>query len=315
MKSDILREPWLPWVASVAFAVIVGIFELIILNFAQVDQATAAVLGATFWLFTSLAVFHRQAMDRTTRLENEVMSRLTLVESAAAAGVSPIWNDDALRAEMGRAVAVFGRVQHPMLRDLAIQDFTKAIRSVNFEEARSSEITHEDFGLAVERYIKNNVRTVRALSKSWVTNWDKFKASSSNYRSAQLGKEVQRIFVLRDVAEFEKFQKRIFDVHEADFGGESFYICSAAVVSVLVESLPPSERIAEDEDFAIFDDDIVALCQGERVRVRTDELGRCRRVFQSVLQYARTNKQSYGAIKGKSERIAAIFSAPDLEDA
>jgi hypothetical protein len=311
VKTDILREPWLPWAASVFFAVVVGVFELVILNYARVDQATAAILGATFWLFTSLAVFHRQAMDRAS----DVMSRLKLVESAAAAGVSPIWSDEALRSEMNRTVAVYSRIQHPLLRDLAIQDFTKAIKGLNFEEVRSSEITHEDFGLAVERYIRNHVRSVRALSKSWVTNWDKFKASSSNYRNAQLGKDVQRIFVLRDEAEFEKFRKRIFDAHEADFGGEAFYICSAAVVSVLVDSLPPSERVREDEDFAIFDDDVVALCQGDRVRVRTDEIGRCRRVFQSVLQYVKSNKQSYAAIKGDPDRIAAIFNAPDLEEA
>ncbi|HUK30040.1 MAG TPA: hypothetical protein VLV89_02940 [Candidatus Acidoferrum sp.] len=208
---------------------------------------------------------------------------------------------DKFRIALVQPLSMYERIGHPLLKNLADRELANAVERIRFDERVSNKLTHEEFGVDVSPYVKSRVKSIRALTRSTVTDWRKFQATSLQYREAQRGKNVRRILVLTDLAQYNEFAREILVSHAKDFGASNIFICSKKVADEVIASLPPSGRIADDEDFAIFDDDVVAFCAGGEVRIRTDYVDRCDQahsnVIKDLLLSQRKRSQSCGTVQ------------------
>jgi hypothetical protein len=295
MTKNIIRSP-IFW-ASGEF-VTIFLVELIVIKTLELKEFAvhATILAAAFWLFLGFMGFYHELDKRI---------------AFSVGGLSPILTNERFTGfarTLTKLVSAYDSIEHPLLRALAEQDLSKSLNGINLTEQRSSEMTHEDFGFAVERYIRTTARTIHAFTRSTVTNWDQWYAAGEAYFKAQHGKSVTRVFVLTDTAEYEHFAENVLSKHAQAFGADNILICSCSAVNEWINSLNPSNRVEEDEDFAIFDDNIVAFCKGKVVQVRVDNVLRCRKVFDVVSEFARRRNQSYAAIKSGTTKLAQVFS-------
>jgi hypothetical protein len=299
MSDDkLLNRIWASPILRTAFisvgVLIVDVPVEIILQ-GKIDWPLHAIIVAmTCWLFFSLMGFFEKLDERMLQLESSYVGDL-----------HPIWKSEPLRKALTRRLSEYQRIEHPLLQELATRDFTKLLEKLHFEERVSNGLNHEEFGFEVAPYIKAKVNEIRALTRSSVTDWRKAYPAGQRYLEAQAGKRVKRIFVIKDKPEYDEFVSGgILLKHCKQFGSRNIFICCQAVADELIKGLP--NAIASNQDFAIFDQDIVALCTGDEVRLRADTaVDTCENVFNAVIGQA----LDYATLKSNPSRVEEMFKA------
>jgi hypothetical protein len=291
MLRNLFRSPFV-WAAGEAL--IIGIIELIVIEYFGEPRIAGIILGTTFWLFISLAGFYKQLSDQIEKLRISSVTVLHFFETS-----------EKLRNHLNRLFSEYDNIEHPLLKQLAEDSLERSLRAIEFNRQHSRPITHSEFGFAISDYVKEHVRSVRAFSRSSVTNWDNFHAASNKYFQAQKGKHVRRIFVLTDKNQYDHFATKIFPEHVKRFGEGNIFVCSEGQANQWIATLPDASQIEKDEDFAIFDDDVVAFCKGGVVVIRTDNLDRCKSVFESVKDFAA--QQRCVDLRKNQSKVTQIF--------
>ena len=208
-----------------------------------------------------------------------------------------------LKERLDRLSEEYDAAEHPLVR-VVIEDIVKRFFfELAFDREKSPIMTYQDFAFHVVPYIMRKVRTIKAFSRSHVTNWRALAAAGKKYLDAQQGKNIKRIFVLSSKAELDLFEEEVFPIHAELAGAQNIFICSAAIAAKLIADLPKSGRIKRNEDFAIFDDKVVAFCSGKDVRIRTDNLEMTKQVFDSVIKYLEGDNLTYEELKRDPLRV------------
>jgi len=274
-----------PLFIPAVWVLITGTANLVLVKFTTLGKTELTVIGAAMWLFVGLTALYFK-LDQSLQLNN--------------AGATVARHED-LKNALLRTVSIYEGMPHPLMRDIfarQVADFSKDVSS-----EYTLKLTHQEFGFWLAPYVKKEVGKIQAFSRSWVTNWKKLGASSDAYRESQQGKDVTRIFVLEDAREYAEFQANVFPKHVAAFGADRMFVISKRQAAAIIADLP--QRIDENEDFAIFDDKVVAFCRGDDVRVRVDKLETCRNVFAVVRGYAKR----YDELQADPAKAAQLFGA------
>lgn len=268
----------------VLWVVVTGLVSMVVLRYRSLDATQLIVIATGLWMFVGLSGLYM-------RLDQSI---------ATAHAASAVARHPELQKTLLHAASTYDAITEPLIRDVVRNQIAK-FNDHEFSPRCTLRLTHQEFGYWLAPYVEREVRQIQAFSKSWVTNWTKFGAASDRYRNAQRGKNVRRIFVLRNAAEYADFATRVFPAHEQIYGAGNILVISKERAASVIKELPSG--IADDEDFAIFDDRVLAFCKGDDVRVRTDKLETCRNVFGEVSRYA----VSLESLKTDATAAGALF--------
>lgn len=212
-----------------------------------------------------------------------------------------------VQPRLSRLSAEYDAAEHGLLQLAVASTLKRAIAELDFDRQRSPAMTHEEFAFVAAPYVRQQVRAIAALSRSTVTDWSQHNASGQEFLDAQHGKDVRRIFVLASPAEFEAYRRKVFPAHEKAYGAANIFVCPESAATRLLAALPASLRIRDDEDFAIFDNAVAAVCHGATVTFRTDRLARCQKTFAAISRFVVTNGLSLEQLGREPAKVAEIF--------
>jgi hypothetical protein len=204
----------------------------------------------------------------------------------------------------------YDEAEHPIVREVVERIIEKFCHDIAFNRHMTPAMTHQDFAAHVSPYLKQHVSSIRALSRSNVTDWRALNPHGQVYLNAQRGKDIKRIFVLASKVEFDSFNINILPAHEALYGANNMFVCSEVTASPLIDS-----RISREQDFAIFDNQLVAFCSGNKVRIRVDNIINVLKIFESLMSYFEGRElHSYEYLKRNPSKVEELFSKDAHED-
>jgi DNA-binding phage protein len=215
-----------------------------------------------------------------------------------------LFQTEKLKTRLDRLSEEYDKAEHPVFTGLVDRIVQKFYSDLDFNRQTSPAMTHQDFATHVSPYIKEKVTKIKAFSRSTVTDWRKLNRGAQLYVNAQRGKNVTRIFVLSSEAEFNFFKDEIFPAHEEICGAEKIFVCSEVSAAQLIDG-----RITREQDFAIFDDALVAFCSGNKVRIRIDNIVNVTEIFESFMLYFYNNaSHNYKLLKDDPLKVRELFN-------
>lgn len=203
-----------------------------------------------------------------------------------------------MRSDVGKHIAKlsenYKQASHPLIRGSAEYLTATFFRELDVLPDRGPMMDHRQFAHFTGPYLKA-ATSIAAFSRSNVTDW--LESSGERFLEAQKGKPVRRIFVVDSADTYRRYAQDVFPDHAKMYGPENMLIVSAHGANRRIAGLAAEARIRDDEDFAIYDDSVVAFCTGpDRMAFRTDKLEGCRLVFETVARYAAKRRQDYASL-------------------
>lgn len=218
------------------------------------------------------------------------------------------WMRQGDRGELLRRLSAEYDAAHPLLRLCVETTVGNFLQTLTFDRQHGPAINHQDFAFMAAPYIRDRVGQLRAMTRSRVTDWSAVNPSGRTILRAQQGKDVRRIFCLDSVEVCELYSATVFPRHAETYGAANVLICAEAHVDDNIARLPAIYRIGPNDDFAVYDDAVVALCSGQDlVSFRTDKLSACREVFAGVEAFIRDRGQSYAELQGQDDWPRQVF--------
>jgi hypothetical protein len=216
-----------------------------------------------------------------------------------------------LRQRIERLFKEYKQLENDFIRNIVVRSVENFFSGLDFGTHRSPVLSLEDFGYVIAPYIKDNVARIRGFNRESVTIWGKYHASGDTYRRAHSGKQAERIFVVKTMDQYFCLQE-ILQAHVEVYGAGNIFICPESVVSSIMKGLPEKWKLTNDEDFAIFDEHMVALCSSQKVTFLTDSdsIEKCLQVFDKIYQAVTDAKLDYTSIQNDEASKLKKFFPP-----